>query len=297
MKFFKLFFALWVFGIISALTGCGKTSDEEKDDKLLIYTSFYGAYDLVNKIGGEKIELYNAVPSGTEPHNWEPTAGDMLNFSKADILFYNGAGLEGWIDTVKEAIKEENVKFVELSQGIELIRYNEKGDFSDPHIWLDPSNAKKEAFTIKEALCEADSENADYYNKNYDDFSEKADKLNEDFTQMTKNAGKKTIIVAHEAYGYLCKAYGLEQLAIEGAAAESEPSPAKMAEISKYVKDNGIKYIFFEELTAKKAAETIAEETGAELVPLNPFEGVLDESDDYFSVMYKNLENIKKALE
>ncbi len=300
MRGFKLYAFLWTF-IFLFLTGCTKNEVGQTDEsKLQVYTSFYCIYDFVNKIGGDKIQLYNIVPTGTEPHNWEPTAGDMRKLSNADLLFYNGAGMENFVDSVKQSVENDKIKYIELSEGIELIKKNEESNIYDPHIWLNPINAEKEALKIKNALSEADSQNADFYNKNYEDFSKKAKELDKSFSDMVNNNENKTIVVAHEAYGYLCQAYGLKQLAIEGLSADSEPSPAKMAEVSEFIKNNKIKFIFFEELLAVKAADVISEETGAKLLVLNPFEGLsqedIDNGEDYFSVMYKNLENIDKAL-
>ena len=300
MKVFKIVSFFCVIMCFSFLFGCGKNDVQVDSSKLQVYTSFYGVYDFVSKIGGDKIQLYNVVPTGTEPHNWEPTAGDMRNFSTADLLFYNGAGMEGWIDSVKQSVENDKIKYINLSDGIDLIKTDPQNNICDPHIWLNPLNAKKEAYTIKNALSEADPANSDFYSKNYDDFAKKADDLNKQFSDTLNNCNNKTIVVAHEAYGYLCKAYGIEQIAIEGLSADSEPSPAKMAEVSEFVKNNNIKFIFFEELLSPKAASVISEETGVGLLVLNPFEGLsqedIDKGFDYFSVMYENLENIKKAL-
>ena len=102
MRGFKLYAFLWTF-IFLFLTGCTKNEVGQTDEsKLQVYTSFYCIYDFVNKIGGDKIQLYNIVPTGTEPHNWEPTAGDMRKLSNADLLFYNGAGMENFVDSVKQ---------------------------------------------------------------------------------------------------------------------------------------------------------------------------------------------------
>jgi len=298
-SFFKSFFLLILFGFCCcSFFGCEAEEKIVKDEsKLQVYTSFYCVYDFVSKIGGDKVQVYNLVPNGTEPHNWEPTAGDILGLKNADVFFYNGGGMESWTDKVMDLVKGENVRCVCLSEGIELIGGDEG---ADPHIWLDPKNAQKEAEIIKTALIMADPNNEDYYNQKYKDFSDKISKLDSDFKAAVLDKKDKTIVVAHQAYGYLCKAYGLRQLAIEGLSADSEPSPAKMAEISEFVKNNNVKVIFFEELLATKAASVISEETGAKLLVLNPFEGLTqqeaDNGDDYFSIMRKNLENIKQAL-
>lgn len=280
-----------------ALCGCAAEKDEKDETKLQVYASFHAIYDFVNKIGKDKIQLYNMTPTGTEPHNWEPTSGDMLNLETADILFYNGIGMESWIEKIKMSVENPNIKYIELSKSVLT---DENKDFYDPHIWLNPKNALKEAETIKNALSESDPSNKEYYEKNYEEFSAEIKKLDSAYREKLSKYKNKTIIVAHEAYGFLCDEYGLEQTAIEGLSADSEPSPARMAEISSLVKEKNIKYIFFEELLTPKAAEVIAEETGAELLVLNPFEGLTEEElkngDDYFTIMYKNLENIEKAL-
>ena len=90
-------------------------------------------------------------------------------------------------------------------------------------------------------------------------------------------------------------------MGIEGLSPDSEPDPARMAEVIDFVKENKVKTIFFEDLVSPKVAETIAKETGAKTEVLNPLEGLTDEQlkngDDYFSVMEKNLMVLKEALE
>ena len=112
---------------------------------------------------------------------------------------------------------------------------------------------------------------------------------------------KKEIVVSHEAFGYLCHAYGLEQLAIKGISSDSEPTPGRMAEMIDFVREHEVKVIFFEELASPKVAEAIARETGARTMLLNPLEGLSEENlragKDYFSVMEENLEALKQALQ
>ena len=105
--------------------------------------------------------------------------------------------------------------------------------------------------------------------------------------------------MAHEAFGYLCNAYDLTQLAIEGLTPDSEPDPAKMQEVIEYAKKYDIHTIFFEELASPKVAKTVAKEVDAVTAVLNPIEGLSEEdieAGDYFSVMRKNLEALQKAL-
>lgn len=295
------------------LSGCGNSkvniqnsnmgSSSDSGKKLTVYTSFYPMYDLTKKVGGDKINLKNLVPAGTEPHDWEPTPSDMGNLEKADILIYNGAGMEAWLDKVLKSINNKKLVTVEASKGLKLLDNPNKDEnlTYDPHVWLNPMLAKQEMEAIKNALVSADPLNKEYYEKNYNDNAQKLDQLDQEYKKTLGALSKKDIVVAHQAFGYLCNAYGLNQVAIEGLAADSEPSPARMAEIVNFIKEKQLKYVFFEELVSPKVAQTIAQETGATAAVLNPLEG-LSEADqkagkDYFSVMKDNLEVLKKALQ
>ncbi len=292
---------------IMVLAGCSSSSVAPKksgeENKLSIYTSFYTMFDFSKKIGGDKINVTNLVPAGTEPHDWEPTPSNMANIEKADLLIYNGAGMETWIDKVLKSIKNKKLIVIETARDLKLLDNTDKEEDLkyDPHVWLNPLLAKKQMEAIKNALVAADPSNKNYYEKNYTDNIKKLDDLDNEFKATVTNFKKKDIVVAHQAFAYLCDAYGLKQVAIEGLTADSEPVPAKMAEIVEFAKQNNVKYIFFEELVSPKVAKAIAKEVGAETAVLNPLEG-LEEDDlkagkEYISVMRDNLEALKKALQ
>ena len=301
-----------------ALAGCtgsktANTTDKKDGDKIKVYASFYPMYDFAKKIGGDKVEVTNLVPAGTEPHDWEPSAKDLAKISESDILVYSGAGMESWIDKVDQVIK------VEASNGIDLIKSEHHHDEEDakeedhedaheehdhgeydPHVWLAPQNAKIQMKNIKDALVKADPTNKDYYEKNFEVYSQKIDDLDVKFSTSLKDTKSKNIVVSHEAFAYLCKAYGINQVGIEGLSPDSEPDAARMAEVTKFAKENKIKYIFFEELVSPKVSEAIAKEVGAKTAVLNPLEGLSDDQlkagEDYFSVMESNLKVLLEAL-
>jgi len=292
--------------------GCsrGKSESFPKDNgKINVATSFYIMNDFASKIGGEKINLINLVPSGMEPHDFEPKTRDITRLKAADVFIYNGAGMEGWVDKVLESADNKDLIVVEASKEIKLLDGNstnaDKKDTAhelqnDPHVWLNPQNAVIQLSAIKDAFIKADPKNKSYYEQNFETYKSKFNELDKDFKSEVASFKKKDIVVAHAAFGYLCDAYGLKQVAIEGLNAESEPTAARMAEISKYAKDNNVKVIFFEELVSPKVAETIAKEAGAETDMLNPVEGISEEDKskdkEYISIMKDNLEALKKAL-
>ena len=307
-----------------ALAGCtgsktANTTDKKDGDKIKVYASFYPMYDFAKKIGGDKVEVTNLVPAGTEPHDWEPSAKDLAKISESDILVYSGAGMESWIDKVDQVTKDSKLVKVEASNGIDLIKSEHHHDEEDakeedhedaheehdhgeydPHVWLAPQNAKIQMKNIKDALVKADPTNKDYYEKNFEVYSQKIDDLDVKFSTSLKDTKSKNIVVSHEAFAYLCKAYGINQVGIEGLSPDSEPDAARMAEVTKFAKENKIKYIFFEELVSPKVSEAIAKEVGAKTAVLNPLEGLSDDQlkagEDYFSVMESNLKVLLEAL-
>lgn len=290
----KKLFVVLLLGLISVISS-GCSSSSVQSDKPQIYTSFYAVYDFAEEIAGDNADIYNMVPSGTEPHDWEPTVQDMAKLNNADIVFYNGLGMESWIDKVKQSLS--NTKFVQVSDGILT---NENA--SDPHVWLDPENVKIICSNIFDTLCEIDPDNKALYEENFKNYKSELDNLDKSFRETISNisTNNRNIVVSHEAYSYLCSAYELNQIPIDGISADSEPSPDKMMQLINYIKDNKIKYVFYEELVSPKTAQTLAEETGASLLPLNPFEGLseneVENGENYISVMYENLKNIKTAL-
>jgi zinc transport system substrate-binding protein len=303
----------------------------EGADRLSVYASFFPMYDFAVKIGGERVDAVNMVPTGVEPHDWEPGTADIAGLTGADVFIYNGADMEHWVEDVLESLRNDRLAVVEASSGIELMEghhhdhdhddhdhededehddHDEDHDEPeghddheegghDPHVWLNPRHAKIQMRNIRDALKLADPDGAGYYDANYDKYAAMLDELDAEFTGALAEHAGKDIIVAHQAFGYLCAAYGLNQVPIEGLAPDSEPSPARMAEVIEFAREHSISVIFFEELVSPKVAETIAEAIGARTDVLNPLEGLGEDSPadaDYFSIMRANLQAIVQSF-
>ncbi|WP_242961545.1 metal ABC transporter substrate-binding protein [Peptostreptococcus faecalis] len=294
------------------LSGCTKTEEVKKNGTLTVYTSIYPMYDFSKKIGGNKVNVVNMIPNGVEPHDWEPSPKDIVNVMKSDVLIYNGE-IENWVDKITETAKGENLVILKASKGIKMIEGDDSHENSkdnesheghhhsiDPHVWLNPQNAKIEMKNIKDTLSKVDPKNKGYYEENYNKYAKELDTLDKSFKDGLSNKKNKNILVSHEAFGYICDLYGIKQTSIEGLMPDSEPDAKRMAGITRFVRNNNIKYIFSEASSSEKVAESIAGETGIKIEKLSPIESLTDEEikngDDYFSIMYKNLEALKKEL-
>lgn len=295
-KMKKLLTLLCTAICVTGVTSCGSP---ETDGKISVYTSFYAMYDFAREIGGDKISLHNVCPTGTEPHDFEPTARDMASISEADVFIYNGLGMESWTDSVLDALGDSKLIAVNTSEntGVSEEHHDSHSHeaHSDVHIWLDPNNAYLQMEAIADALAEADPENSDYYAERLNKCREKIDTLIADYEKASEDFRTTDIITSHEAYSSLCEVFDLTQIALNGADNSHDPTPARLAEITDYIKANNIKYIFSEPLGTSSVVETVANDTDCNILTLDPFEGNTEDKD-YFTVMYENLDALKTAL-
>lgn len=294
--------------------GDGKNNASSEEGKVNVVTTFYPLYYLAAGIGGEDANVANLIPAGVEPHDWTPKSRDLQTASHAQLFIYNGAGLEGWVDDfLHGAGSGGSLRTLEASQGIELIHGNpeeadahedhgHEGDLDvDPHTWVSPKSMLKMASNILEAYVAADPAHKDAYESRYNELKAKLEQLDRKMTEGLADVSKRDIVVSHQAFGYLCRDYGLKQVAIMGLSPDAEPRAQDLLEVAKFVKENGVKTIFFEELVSDQLAKTLAAEANVGTDVLNPLEGLTPEQeksgDDYVTIMERNLQNLRKALQ
>jgi zinc transport system substrate-binding protein len=171
----------------------------------------------------------------------------------------------------------------------------------DPHVWLSPLQAKEMSKNIFDALVKVDPKHKADYEKNFTAFDAKLDELHKFYKDSLAGTKRKEIVVQHEAYGYLCRDYGLTQKAIMGISPDAEPTAQDMKSISDFVKKHDVKYILFEELVSDKVAKTLADDLNIGTLVFSPVEGLTEEQDKagetYITMMEKNLTNLVKALQ
>lgn len=281
-----------VLGACGGLGGSGKPQ---------VVASFYPLYYLTAQIAGDRAEVKNLVPAGTEPHDWEPSARNVADIKNANVFVYNGAGFEGWVPKTLDAAKNDKRTTIEATTGLQLASPPpgaEAGEYtSDPHVWLDPTLAKGIATTIHAGLVKADASGKATYDRNLADLLGRLDRLDGQFKTGLASCERKEIITSHAAFGYLARRYGLEQIAVEGLAPDSEPTPARIAEVTKIARERRATTIYFETLVSPRVSETIAKEVGATTLTLDPLEGVEDEqTQTYFTVMEQNLQHLRQGL-
>ena len=276
----------------------GSISLNMNHPKLKIVSSFYPLLEFTKQIGGNRVEVSSIVPIGIEPHDFDPTIRQIQNAETADILIYNGAGLEKWIEKINVKSK------VDASQNLSLLNSNgeDKSGMYDPHVWLDPVLAKGQVESIRNALMNADPLNAKYYSENANKFIEKLDKLDDDIRGELLDCKKHDFISFHNSFSYFAKRYGLIQHSIYGLSPEGEILPQKLQQIIQLAKDKAISTIYSESLIDPRFANVVAEEIpNGKVMVLSPIEGINQKEQNqgigYLDKMYENIKSLRIGLE
>lgn len=292
------------------IVGCGGEK-QSVSDKLQVAASFYPMAEFARNVGGDKAEVFVLVPDGAEAHDWEPSPSDLSRLGKAQVFVYNGV-VEPWAKQALTALSERKILAVQTGLGLyeragetheEEHHHHDHGcahGKQDPHVWISPKKAIKQVERITAVLCEADAKNAKYYQDNSAKYVEQLKALDIQLTNLAKNAPRKVFVTAHAAFGHLADDYGLKQLAVNGLSPHAEPTPADLQRLIKVVKEENVRYVFFETLTDPKLAKLVADETGAEISVLDPLEGLNEEGRknklDYLQIMQRNIHNLQIAL-
>jgi zinc transport system substrate-binding protein len=263
--------------------------------RLLIAASIAPLSDFARQVGDDQVQVITLLPPGASPHTYELTPSQVEQVAKARLLLLNGVGLEYWADKVIQSADNPTLIVVDTSQGIEILEGDADEPGGNPHIWLDPANAIVQVGHIRDALIQADATHADDYRANAGRTIAELQALDQEIAKEVTTWSNRQFIAFHPAWVYFARRYGLIQAAVIEESPGREPSPADVARIVETAKRIGAKAIFAEPQFSPKAAQTIAGESGAEVLFLDPLGSSLDDPS-YFGLMRYNVAQMARAL-
>lgn len=271
-------------------------STSNSSHKLKVVSSFYPIYEFVKKVGGDKIDSLVLIPTGLEPHDFEPTINQIQAANSADALVFNGLGFETWINKINTKNK------IDASSGINASYIDNRRKNFDPHIWLDPVLAKKETENIRDGLIKIDPNNRDYYVQNAKIFINELDTLDKTIRTDLKSCKKQDFVAFHNAFSYFAQRYGLNQHSITTAGPEEEIKPQRLVEIIQLAKNLALHVIYSEEFIDPRHASAVAQEIpDAKVLVLSPIEGLTKDEQEsgigYIDKMKENIQNLMMGLE
>lgn len=291
----------------ATLAGCGDdgATNPASAEKTKVVASFYPLEFITRKIGGDAVAVTTLTAPGVEPHDLELTPKQVGSLTEAKLIVFE-KGLQPAVD---EAIAQNAAKAgFDVSAAAKLENTGAKHDHEgeskteekdelDPHFWLDPTRVADVADAVAAKLGEADSANADGYKQRATELRTELATLDQELKTGLANCKIKAFITTHESFGYFAKRYGLEMIGIAGLTPDAEPSAARIKEIQHEVEHEKVNTIFYEELVSPKVAQSIARDLKLKTAVLSPVEGPADDSgsEDYFSLMRHNLQELRKA--
>ena len=302
------------------------------DAPIPVVATFSILGDMVKRMGGDRVAVTTLVGADGDAHVYHPTPADARAVSQAEILVFNGLAFEGWLDRLVEASGFDGVRVV-ATDGIRLVRleddddhhddHAEKDDHAkddhdhaakddhakddhdhgafDPHAWQNPANAVIYVGNIAAALAKADPANASTYYGNRAAYVAEIEVLDADIRKIVEGLpeDRRTIVTAHDAFGYFSETYGLRFVAPSGISTESEPSAADVATLIRQIREEGITAVFVESITDSRLLEQIADETGASIggtLYSDALSGPDEPASTYLDMMRHNVETLTRAL-
>lgn len=278
-------------------------------EKLRVVTTLFPYYDFVRQTAGDRVDLTLVVPAGMDSHSFEPTPADMRTIQSADVLIYNGGGMEQWVTDVLDAIDTSQMDVVrmmdyvdvveeEIVEGMEDEAHDHGHDHDhaediedhdhdhpedmedydhgheaeyDEHIWTSPVNAMRLVEVIRDTLSEADQEHKEDYQAGAAGYLRQLQEVDDGFREVSAARRRSTIVIGDKfPFRYLADEYGLDyRAAFSGCSTDTEPSARTIAYLIDKVRDEQIPVVYYLELSSHRVSEIIGEETGAEALLLH----------------------------
>ena len=297
---------------LAVFLGAASARAEDAARPVVIATLF-PVVDFARAIAGDRAESVPLLPPGAEAHAFAPTPADMLRLSSARLFLYVADDMETWVPglvanapaalLVRAVAPETSAYF-----GKEAETHEHDADCGhdhlglDPHLWLDPLRAQAMADRIATALAEADPAGAAGYRANCTALQNRIMALHTEIEKGLAGCRGRTIICGgHFAFGHFAARYGLHHLSpYAGFSPNAQPSPRALAELVRTMRELGATAIFYEEILDPRLARVLADETGAQLLPLHSMHNMtqadIAAGETYFSLMHRNLANLRKGL-
>ncbi len=273
----NLAIAAILIALVSAGTYVAVTYRPAPRTGVTALTTFFPVYEHTRNIAGDRITVTLLVPMALDVHSFDPTPSSIQAVATANLLIYGGAGLEPWIPGLVTAAGNAHLMLVDSSKNLSLLevppQFQKEGRTIDPHIWLDPIRAKQQVANILEGLIKADPADATYFTRNAQNYSAKLDLLNSQANNLTANPKTRHFVTFHEAFAYFSMRYNLDQIPIAGPF-EEDPTPSEIQGVINATKRYHLCYVGYESLSNPAIAQSIASQTNATLIRLDPIEGL-----------------------
>lgn len=270
---------------------------------LKVAASFSILGNLVQEVGGSRVEVSTLVGMDEDAHVWQAKPADLKKLSATSLFFVNGLGFEGWLKRVEQAAAYKG-EVITVSKKIKPRQIHDDDHqghnhgHTDPHAWHDPRAVLLMVEEIRLALNKADPAGSSDYNQNATRFKNQITLLDQKTSAAfaALPAERKKLVTSHDALGYLGARYQIQLLPLQGISTEAEPSARQMAGLIREIRKNKIRAVFAENISNPKLIQQIASETDAKVGPPLYSDALSKNAPSWITMFSHNTEAILASL-
>lgn len=248
------------------LVGCSpdKKIGRAEGEKIQVVATTTMIADLIEVIGGDKVEVNGLMGPGIDPHGYNATASDVTSMIEADIVAYNGMHLEGQMGAVfgeLSRVEKDVIVLEDVVPESAMLETDEEEMPIDPHIWFSVPLWKKAAQHVADSLSEYDPDNDGYYQENNHRYQQELEELDNYIRQRAAEvpAASRYLVTAHDAFSYFGDEYGFEVVGLQGLNTQAEAGTRDVSHLAQFIVDHKIKAVFIETSVPTKTIESLQE--------------------------------------
>ncbi len=286
---------IFALGMFFVMVGVPK---QPKSGLPQVVTSNFALYDIVRHVGEDVVEASMIIPFGQDLHTFNPTPKEIIRSQESLLFIYSGVELEPWSE-----IFSNMPNAVDISKPLKLQilddGHNHSGSSIDPHYWLDADNMKIAVDEIlKNLQAKVADADKDGMQKRAQEYKDRLDRVDSLYKKRLKNCYIDTIIVNHNAFGYLASRYGFKVESIHGLSSQSESSAKAVAHLVDIASKRQISTVFYDSFSSENAVDSLARESNLKVDRLFTIANikVTQKGADYFFLANQNLHLLRKAM-
>ena len=226
--------------------------------------------EIAEQVGGDRVTVTAHVKPGVDPHEFEPTPGDLKTVGESQLILLSAKHMEGYVGKLKESTGTKGA-LVEVGNGFASLKMKSEADpdkaIEDPHWWHSISNMKKAVKVVRDELTKISPPDKDAFADRAAKYTAQLDALENwvklELAKLPRN--KRQLITSHDAFQYFARDNGFTIYPIEGISSADQPSSKKVADIIATIKKQGVKAIFPEKIENPKVLTEITKESGAKV--------------------------------
>ncbi|HLI27565.1 MAG TPA: metal ABC transporter substrate-binding protein [Chloroflexota bacterium] len=251
--------------------------------------------DFARQVGGARVEVFQLLGDGVDPHEYQMTPSDLVNVSRSQVFLYNGLGFEPFLNQVFQAMPP-GITRVALAEGLPTLTVD---GAPDPHLWLDPQLAQRYVERIRDAFSAQDPAGAAEYQANAARYLAELEALDRELEAQLADIppAHRQLVTTHNAFAYFARRYGFAVIGAVLSSEAREPSPGELIALLQQIRSAGARALFVEPQFDSRQVAQLVEQTQLRVMPLYsdalPPDGSIR---SYIDMMRANARNIAAAL-